>query len=170
MGLVHIADATGEIILDVAHEPLILSCWRGKLSVEVVAEFFEFTNRVGQAALDSMTRLAYVNHVDDAERPSSEVRRAITELTVALQRAGRGAPTVGSWQVIRNPVIRGVMTTLQWVSRDIDRRMASSWEDGITRAIAALELAGQPMPPGSSIDPASYQFPHAPGQPHRRAN
>lgn len=156
--LIRITDAGGEVVIDVDYAPLYLTYWRGNLSMELIARLFEFSNEVGQTALESMTRLAYVNHVDDVQRPDAQVRRLVTELSVEHERSGRKAPTVGSWQIISNPMIRGVLTALRWVSSDlVDGRTASSWDDGITRAVAALTDAGQQVP---TIDPSSYEFPH----------
>ncbi|PRQ09040.1 hypothetical protein ENSA7_10300 [Enhygromyxa salina] len=169
--MIQIADATSEILIDVAHAPLYLSCWRGQLSVDVVTQLFEFSHEVAQAALDSMTRVAYVNHVDDVQRPSSDVRRTVTELSLELARSGRREPTVGSWQIICNPLIRGVLTALTWVSsKMVDGRIVSSWEHGITEAVAALEDAGQQLPLGAEIDASRYLFPHPSEQVPRRAN
>lgn len=152
-----IADATGEIELDLRYAPLYLTRWRGRLSCEVVTEFFEFSTVVAKRAISETGRVAYVNHVDALERPDAEVRRLVGDLSVEFKRDGYGMMSVGSWQIVSNSLLRGVLRALGWVTNDtVDGRLASSWADGIAQATAALAAAGQRAP---AIDGRSYRFP-----------
>lgn len=152
-----IADAMGEIEVDLRFAPLYLSRWRGRLSAEVITALFEFTTVVAKQAIAETGRVAYVNHVDTLERPDAEVRRLIGDLSVEFKQAGYAIMSVGSWQIIGNPLLRGVLRALGWVTNDtVDGRVASSWEEGIAQATAALAAAGQRAP---VIDGRAYQFP-----------
>lgn len=157
MQLIRFADADGEIEVDPRFAPLYLTRWRGRLSASVVTALFEFSTEVAAVALAEGTRVAYVNEVDEIARPDAAVRRLISELSVELERSGKRAAMVGSWQVISNPVIRGFLKALGWVTNNaVDGRVAADWADGIAQATAALVAAGQALPP---IDAANYGFP-----------
>jgi hypothetical protein len=155
--VIRFADEHGEIEIDLRYTPLYLCRWRGRLSHSIVTELFAFSAEVADRALAQMMRVAYVNDVDEIERPDGEVRRLIAELSVDLERNGQRIAMVGSWQIIRNPVIRGVLKAASWVSNGlVDGNTAADWNDGIRRAVLALEAAGQPVP---ALDPSSYRFP-----------
>jgi hypothetical protein len=159
--LLRLADEHGSIEIDRRFAPLFLCDWRGRLSIEVVSSFFEFSAEVADRALAELVRVAYVNDVDSIERPDSEVRRLIGDLSVDLERTGRRAAMVGSWQILRNPLIRGVLKATSWVTNGlVDGRVARNWEDGIQLAIAALVAIGQPVP---EIDATGYVFPSSRG-------
>ena len=89
--------------------------------------------------------------------PATDVRRRINELTLDMRANGSRDAMVGSWQILANPLVRGLLKAGSWITNgNMDGRVAANWSDGIAQAVLELRRVGVDVP---SIDAGSYVFP-----------
>jgi hypothetical protein len=89
-------------------------------------------------------------HVVDATRataaPSSALRRRMAEDAKGWQH--RGATPIAIAYVIRNPIVRGALTAIHWMSRPrYPTRVASNVPDALRFTVHHLDVAGVPRTP-----------------------
>ncbi|MBN8616220.1 MAG: hypothetical protein J0L92_36860 [Deltaproteobacteria bacterium] len=141
------------IVLDTTHFPVVLSTWFGRASAESIRPFY--------AALDTALERArregklLVNVVDSAqaEVPTAEVRRLISELTDAWEKKGAGPDTVKAFVVVENAAIRGVLQVLSWMhpSGGMKSVNVPSLAAAVTAAIEAMRERGIEPPPTFTV-------------------
>jgi hypothetical protein len=145
----------GEILVDLRYAPLFMSMWRGELDLDMVEQLFAWTRERNRVALEELSQVAYLNHVDELHMVSGDVRRRISELSIDLHASGLREGMVGSWQVLSSPMLRGFLRAASWVTNGaVDGRVVGSWAEGIAVAVAALAREGVAV-----TVPGPYSFP-----------
>lgn len=154
-----VADPGGSIVLDDRYEPILIATWFGAPGAESIRRFFAWNDAVLARA---RLRGGYVLITDsnEAKRPAPLERRLISELTAAMPEDAT-ALNVGNYVVLNNPLIRGALTAMQWLSPSPWAiTTVASCAEAITRSLADLEQAKLSAPSG--LVAADYKAPPRP--------
>ncbi len=149
------------VIVDDRYLPVLISVWSGQANMET-ARWFKAENQTQMEAIVARGQpYVMISDASNAERPQPAVRKYFAELSDDAVE-GSEALSLGNYVVITNAVIRGALTAIGWISERAARMTSvASMQEAIERALADLDAAGVPRPPG--LDPATYR-PPAPDQ------
>jgi hypothetical protein len=148
----------GSIVCDETHWPVVIITWIGRADADSVRKFFAWNRSVLPRA-DKAGGYVMITDASAAARPDADVRRLVAELNDELPPEARDL-SIGNYVVITNPLIRGAMTAMQWVSRsEWQAIQVSSMHEAIRRSFIELDKAGKLRP--RSLDPDRYVPPTA---------
>ena len=160
MGALEIAGGPGgSIVLDDRYEPIVIATWFGAPDSDAIRRFFAWNDAVIDRA---RLRGGYVliSDSNEAKRPAPLERRLISELTLAMPEDAK-VLNVGNYVVLNNPLIRGALTAMQWLSPSPWAiTTVGSCADAITRSLEDLKRAKLSAPDG--LDAAEYRAPPRP--------
>ena len=146
----------GFIDINEEHWPVVIATWEGSNNVAAVRDFFAWNESVITRARRAGGYLM-ITDADKAQRPPPDVRRAVAELTDAMPRDAINL-SIGNYVVITNPLVRGALTAMQWVSRrEWKSTQVGSMAEAIEQALSDLDAVGRERPPG--LNPRNYVRP-----------
>jgi hypothetical protein len=138
--------------------PVVFITWFGASTERIVREYFAWNKAYVEEAIRTKTPRLMISDSIDATRPPPKVRALMAELSDQQPRA---EGLVFVYLVLPNPLIRGVMTALQWVTRrPLPVEIVSTMEEALERGFADLERAGGRRP--LKLDAKSYVRPQRP--------
>lgn len=139
------------ITLDGCAYPLLIVNTVGELDIEVYDQFFECRTQWTDYAASRKEKIAVITISDSMKPPSAVVRKHIAE-KVKNDVSIEGLLTV--FMVVPNPVLRGVVTAVLWVSGSSEKvKNVGSLVDAVRLANRALSEAGFNPP---AFDADSY--------------
>lgn len=149
-------DAGSAIVVHEESWPIVTSTWFGPATEPLVVGYFARTDGHVSLAKARGERFAMITDTYATAPPPAKVRQRIAELSGT--HGPRAKPyVVGSFTVIENPLIRGVVTALSWIDSTMaDTTNVGSYEAALAAAIAALSRAGIEAPaqlPTRQADP-----------------
>jgi hypothetical protein len=148
---------SGTVIVDDRFFPVLISTWSGRANETTVRAFFEWSQRQMQRARKEGVKILQISDATDAERPDPVTRRLLAELT-DLQGDEAADLNYTSLVVLENPVIRGAMTAIGWLTRrKLELVAVADMPTAIRRAREELTKAG--VKPPADLDPGSYVRP-----------
>jgi hypothetical protein len=146
------------VVIDDRWMPVVFVTWFGSTEEKIVREFFGWSRPFVEEAIRTKSPRLIISDSTDATRPPPKVRALMAELSDQQPRA---EGLVFVYLVLPNPLIRGVMTAIQWVShRRIPAQIVGSIDEALTRGLADLERAGGRRP--TTLDAKSYARPQRP--------
>jgi hypothetical protein len=151
-------DGEASLVVDDSRGALYVATWFGAPSDRLVSSYFDwFEGAVGKH-LRSKSPFVLITDALDSARPTPGARKLIAERTDALP--SFGDVNVGNYVVLSNPLIRGALTAMQWISsKPWTSVMVGSMKEALGRALGDLERAGAQRP---ALDPDRYQRPKRP--------
>lgn len=138
------------IVFDDSCYPVVVSTWFGSASEKSVRAYYAELSRTLAATMREGRLLVNVVDSAHAKLPSSDVRRVITEMTVAWEEEGASRETVRAFVVVENAAIRGALQVLEWLhpTGNMSSTNVASHAEAMKVAREALEARGQIAPPG----------------------
>jgi hypothetical protein len=155
-----LCDGDAAVVVDASHPGVVISTWFGAPNAELVERYFEWLEpRLARFAADKVP-YGLINDASEAGRPQPTVRRMLAERGDAASAASVKL-MLGSYTVIENPLVRGVMTALSWVSRGgWSTTIIGSCGDAIERLAEDFDAGGAPFP--TTLKRATYRRPSRP--------
>lgn len=115
--------------------PILVARWSGDTTSADVDTFFSWLEGHIRRARAGGTRLALIN-VADTQRSNPEVRRQLTDRAKSLE----GNDDVGTWIVLNNLMVRGILTAIQWMDPSSKRnRVVPTYEQALREARDSLK-------------------------------
>ena len=128
----------GAIEVDTTRYPLVLQRWCADPSTAELDEYFTIADEIADYAIATNSYYAVV--VSGSLHLSSAGRRYLGRWIDNVPRARRRR-TLGSYVVLSNHVVRGMLTALSWVSRNLaDVFPVASEAEGIRLAQERIAL------------------------------
>jgi hypothetical protein len=151
------ASTGGSLVVDDRYFPLILSRWSGEITMEVIQQHIAFLTGMLDRARAEGLLVAEVSDGREAERPPATMRKLLAERVEDL--FGRYPEMLRPTHVvIDNPVLRGVLTAMSWLTRQpLEIRAYRTLPEAIRAGLAQLHESARGTPP--AIDPDAYAFP-----------
>lgn len=138
--------------------PILISTWFGTPTEALVRDYYRWLHEQLARAKREQQPLVIVTDSGPAGVPSADVRRLIAELTQVWDKAGAKEVRVGSYVIIENALMRGVINTLNWLHGDLQNESVPTAERALTLALNDLSKhRGAHIP--SSLVPSRYQRP-----------
>jgi hypothetical protein len=154
------ADGSAAVVVDTRHEPIVISTWFGAPNTALVERYFDWLGETLGGFAATKTGYGLINDASDAGRPDPMVRRLLAERGDVVS-AESVHLMLGSYTVISNPLVRGVMTALSWVRRGSwQTTLAASCAEAIAGLHATFEQQGQRFP--AQLRAAEYRRPQRP--------
>ena len=152
-----IADDHARIVVDDRYFPLVVTTWFGDPSEAMVERYFAWLVGLVDRTVAAQTKYVLITDASDAKRPRPSVRQQIAERTDALPDVVVDI-NVGNYVVVENPLVRGALTAMQWLSRSTwTNKTVGSCAEAIALGLEDLDGHGIPRPAG--LDPARYARP-----------
>ena len=140
-------DAHSKLILDDGLGPLLIATWIGPATLELVHHLHSWLDEEIASAQRRGTKLLLVNDGTYAGRPSAEVRRAFTERMTGFE------TIVQTIAVIDNPLVRGAMTAIRWVTGDsFDVLSCKTMPEAMAAARTSAAKHGIEIPHEGTLD------------------
>lgn len=138
----------GAVVVDLRHHPIVITTWFGKATPNTVEGFFRVSIDAYRAAIARAIPHVLITDTEESDMPDAAVRAQIAELTKAQNEAlaPSAALNYGSYVVISNPIIRGALTAIGWLTGGMDNVNVSTCAEAITRAKADYEAKGGKWP------------------------
>jgi hypothetical protein len=137
--------------------PILISTWFGSPTETLVRSYYRWLHEQLDRSKRERLPLIIVTDSGPAGVPSAEVRRLIADLTLEWDKAGATEARVGSYVVIENALMRGVITTLNWLHGNLQSENVATCERALTLALNDLSRRRVPAPTG--LVPAKYRRP-----------
>lgn len=142
------------IAFDERQAPVFITTFEGTLDLESVAWHDEVSSKAFLTAIGSGRRIV---HIVDARRvnvPNAQLRRHWA--TRIQQSVGTLETMLGNFVVIDSPVLRGVLTAIDWLCNEARRiEYFSTLSDAV--AVANLRLAAAGLAP-VAVDAVNYRI------------
>jgi hypothetical protein len=144
----------GALVMDVRHPPIVIATWFGKASIDTVEAFFHVSMAAYREAIARGTPHVLITDTVDSDMPDAAIRAHIAELTKAQNEtlAATADLNYGSYVVISNPIIRGALTAIGWLTGGMDNVNVSSCTEAIARAKEDYEARGGRWPASLTAD------------------
>jgi hypothetical protein len=155
-----LCDGDASVVADASHGSIVISTFFAAPTVGLVERYFEWLEPTLARFAADKAPYGLINDASDAGRPQPTVRRVLAERGDAAS-ASSLSLMLGSYTVIENPLVRGVMTALSWVSRGgWSTTIVGSCGDAIERLAEDFGKSGTPFPP--SLKRSTYRRPGRP--------
>lgn len=143
------------VICDTNYFPIVFVLWLDYYSPELFDLFWQFRD---EQLADRVEKVVLVHLVDGAEPPSATTRKYLADRSKADPRLAPGNVQFMQVMCVSNPLLRGVLTAVNWMTGKDTFPMAYEPDlpKGIDTAKAILDAAKLPYP---KIDSASYILP-----------
>jgi hypothetical protein len=152
-----VRDGEARVVLDLRAWPIVFASWFGAATEPLVDRYFVEHAKVLARARAEKTRFVLITDTFAAQRPSPVARKKIADL-FGKQPGDIATLTLRSFVVIESPLIRGVVTALNWITPGMEQSTnVDSIERAIERALAELDHANVKRPAGFSA--AGYRRP-----------
>lgn len=152
-----ISDGDARIVVDERESPLLLITWFGEPNEAMITEYFDWMVAMVERFHASGGKYVLITDASSAKRPRPSVRQQIAERTDALPPYTADI-NIGNYVVIDNPLIRGALTAMQWMSRsEWTNKTVGSCTEAIRLGLEDLDRHGIARPRG--LDPLAYQRP-----------
>ena len=158
MGTETVGGEAHGIVLDSRFFPILIATWYGDATEEDVDGFFDWQTRLADRARAVGTQYVMVTDASAAARPKPSVRRRVAQRTNEMPDVK--AINAAAYVVLDNPLIRGALTAMQWISRDNwgdQTTVVATCQEALERSLADLDRVGAVRPEG--LDPTAYQRP-----------
>ncbi len=143
---------------DDSHLPLMISTFRGPLDVDAARWHDEVSTKVIVRSLAEGRRVLHVVDARDVDVPSAQLRRFWADRI--SQSVGTLEAMLGVFVVIDKPILRGVLTAINWLCSDAGRvEYFPTLRDAVTLANVRFNAAGYPLVP---LDGDAYDVPIEP--------
>ncbi len=161
MGLedtLRLRDGVSSVTIDTRYWPIAIASWIGKPTEDLVRQYFaQADTRLIARARKGRLGFILITDATTADQPSPKARTLIADLTNA-QPEDAMALSIGSFLVVDNAIIRGVVTALRWVlPRMRDVESVQTMEQALTRSLALLD--GRKIPRPADCDARAYRRP-----------
>jgi hypothetical protein len=151
-------DGEASLIVDDSHGALYIATWFGAPNDRVVTRYFDWFDRTVGRHLRDKAPFVLITDALDTARPTPSARKLIAERTDAMPAFGE--LNVGNYLVLSNPLVRGAITAMQWISRKPwTSVMVGTLQEALARGLGDLARAGARRP---SLDAERYQRPKRP--------
>lgn len=139
-------DQDSAIVIDEGYAPIYLVAWFGAPTEVTARAYFTWSTGIIEEAIRGSRNIVIIVDSEDAGRPTAKVRALMAELSEHMPRAEK---LIAVFVALPNPLVRGAMTAMQWVTRKPwPMTVVSSLEEGLTRGLATLRAAGVGSPAG----------------------
>jgi hypothetical protein len=146
---------TGAVVIDDRYLPTIVTTFYGEVTLEAATWHGTTHQAVVEAQSRRKVRIVTITGSSHTRAPSAEVRRYWAQLTKNFPPHIKDA-TLAAFVVIKNPVLRGIMTALVWLNPELRTvEVYESVEVALRTARQRLEAANQAAPP----DVETYAIP-----------
>ena len=160
MGLTVLRDADAAIVIDDRAPGVVIATWFGEPTLELVDRYFDWHAVFVDGVRKARGRFVLITDTFATARPSPSARKRIAERTEALG-PDLQELTIGSYLVVENALIRGVITALAWLHAPLAETVPlGSPALAIGAALRDLDAAGIPRP--ANLSPATYKRPARP--------
>jgi hypothetical protein len=145
------------VALDSRPHPVMIASWHGAASVELVDQFYRWTDTCAAAAMAAEQQLIRIADLTRARPPAAHVtKRALEHARNDLA----AEVTLALYVVVDDPILRRIITAMRWSSggrRDPDIAVVPSMTAAIELTLERLRAERIPLPAG--LDPVGYQPP-----------
>ena len=146
---------SGSVVIDDRYLPTIVSTFYGEVTLEAATWHGTTHQALVEAQARRGARIVTITDSSHTKAPSAEVRRYWAHLTKTFPQNVKDA-TLLAIVVIKNPVIRGIMTALVWLNPELAAvEVYDSMEVALHTARERLRADRQPAPP----DVKNYAIP-----------
>lgn len=147
--------ATGAVVIDDRYLPTIVTTFFGEVTLEAATWHGTTHQALVEAQSRRKVRIITITDSSHTKAPSAEVRKYWAQLTKNFPPHVKEA-TLVAFVVIKNPVLRGIMTALVWLNPELRTvEVYESMEAALRQARERLRADGQPVPP----DVVAYEVP-----------
>lgn len=160
-----VESGSSAIALDATWYPVLFTTWFGTANDRTIREYFDWTNAQLRRIEKEQRAYSMIVDADSADRPAPQIRSLLAELTAEQTRvhAAARAMRVGTFVVMTNPMLRGALTAIQWLTASrIETEYAPSCAQAITLTEERLVARGSALPTGLSS--AAYRRPRRDGR------
>mgnify|MGYP001347076277 CR=1 FL=1 len=150
-------DGDRAFVADRRFYPVVFIKWWGEMNEPLVRAAFRWLDEVNAQARADGIKVVSVNDSRMSKRPPATIRKLMAEL---IDETGHD-DALPSIVVMENPLIRGAMTAMRWLSsREWKVETTADVPAGLRRALALLAEAGVAGPRG--LDPDRFEIPELP--------
>lgn len=137
------------------HLPLVISTFRGPLDLEDARWHDDISSRTIQQSLSEGRRILHVVDARDVDVPSAQLRKFWAERI--SQSVGTIESMLGVFVVIDKPILRGVLTAINWICNEARRvEYFPTLNDALNLANVRFSAAGYPT---IAMDATGYRAP-----------
>jgi hypothetical protein len=137
------------------HLPLMISTFRGPLDLDVARWHDDVSSRAIAQSLAQGRRVLHVVDARDVDVPSAQLRKFWAERIT--QSASTIEAMLGVFVVIDKPILRGVLTAINWICNEARRvEYFPTLRDAVNLANVRFAAAGYPA---VSFDGDAYDVP-----------
>jgi hypothetical protein len=141
--MLRFVEGNAGFVVDDSQPPIYIASWFGEVPASIVKQFFDWQAGIYAAAKAAKKAVAIVVDVTYASRPGPKARAEMVELVDAADHEMYQSGFITNYVCIGNPLVRGAMTAMQWLSRKPwPMNMVSSVQDGIEKSIVFLRQRG----------------------------
>ncbi|PRP97910.1 hypothetical protein ENSA5_31440 [Enhygromyxa salina] len=154
-GITRIKAPGCEVHWDDTYSPIFFANTVGVVNMEVMEQWYAVRNPAYARAMSLGQKAMLVSDVSNMTPPDAVMRKELALLGEKEDEAFRGV-VLGQVFIMSNPVLRGVVTALQWISPNalVPTVTAASLKDAARQVERHYTRAGLPMPPY----PDNYAF------------
>ena len=139
--------------LDDTHLPILITTFRGHIALEMAQWHHGATSRVLRQRHGLGLPIVYITDAHAMHVPSATVRKYWAD--IMKQNEAMMNAMLGNFVVLDNPVMRGALTAIEWVTRLTQRiRYVATLEQAIVEANRVLVEHGHPP---VSLDVSGYR-------------
>lgn len=152
-----IRDHECALAVDLRPHPVVITTWHGTATVGLIDQYYRWSDATVAAAIAAEQRLIKIADLSQAGCPRGPVRKRMYEHASNDLAA---EVTLATYVVVDDPLIRGLITSLRWLSggrRESEIIMVESMARAIELALARLWAERIPAPAG--LDPVGYEPP-----------
>lgn len=158
-GTFGVRDGESAFVVDMTAFPVLFVTFFGAPTEPLVHKYYEWLHEMAVRSIAEDTYYTTIADARHGSRPPATVRTLFAKLSEAISEehhARNGLSIV----VHGNPLIRGALTAIQWMSRRALRmETADSMTTAIKRARAMLDTANIPVPENLGDDYPTPAFP-----------
>ena len=160
-----LSETGSAVVVDDSHYPYLIATWFGAPAVDTIEFYFAWQAERLARARDEGIKVATIIDGIEASRPSPSIRKTLAELSKSI--LDEFDPyIVHSWVILQNPLIRGVITAITWMT---PMRTSTAPTPVLALQAGARALLQENIPIPAGFDPSSYTRPDRPTGKARRS-
>lgn len=136
--------------LDDSLYPVLVTRWAGETTLEELERFIAWYDGQLKKAIERKDLIFSISDAGSLLKSAPPVRKRVAEW-MNLKTEAEVAVVLYSIMIIQNPIIRGVLTAVTWMSNRKETKIMRSVEDALALAETALPERGIPLPQGFAL-------------------
>lgn len=143
------------VLADTQYFPVIINKWIGEITPELYDLQWEFRD---EHLIDRVSMIVFVQEVNDVDAPSATTRKYLADKSKADPRLQGPNVQVQLVMVVSNPLLRGVLTAVSWMTGQDTMPMEyqPNLQRGLEAAKSILDTHNVVCP---DFDSNAYRFP-----------